>query len=186
MNKGMILKNSFLVVILFAVHGMVAQSVNWLTWQEVDKKMEEDPKKVLVELFKEPCGSCETLDNKILNAKKNAQYMNRFFYSVRFDVNSKENVRINDKIYKSTLTGEHELVRALTNGNSSLPMLVFVDESFRVIQVLPGSQDPNKFYHILEYFGGNHYNSIPWSRFMCRKTSSEGEKNKHGHFTNDN
>jgi thioredoxin-related protein len=185
MNKGMILRNLIFVIFLFVMHGMYAQSVNWLSWEEVDEKMEDNPKKILVELFKEPCSWCYTLEENILNAQKNAQYINRFFYPVRFDVNSKESIRINEKVYKSTLSGDHELVRALTNGNTSLPMLVFVDESFKVIQILPGRQDPRKFHHILEYFGENHYNNVPWSRFMSRRTSTNGAPQNHGHFTND-
>ncbi len=147
--------------------------------------MDEEPKKIMVELFKEPCSWCQTLEEKILSAQKNAQYINRLFYAVRFDVNSKESVRINEKTYKSTLSGDHELVRTLTNGNASLPMLIFVDESFKVIQILPGRQDPNKFHHILEYFGENHYNSIPWSRFISRRISSDRSQKNHGHFTNE-
>ena len=146
--------------------------------------MNEDPRKILVELFKEPCSLCETLEETVLSVHNNAKYINEVFYAVRFNVYSDETVRINEKIYKSTLSGEHELVRALTNCNASLPMLVFIDEDFKVIQILPGRQDAKKFHYILEYFGENYYNKMPWSRFMNRRTSTGGEKTKHSHFTN--
>lgn len=164
--------------------GIFAQGkVEWIDWGDLEIKMQESPRKIMVHLYKETCHWCKELEEDILNQEDISSYLNIRYYPIRLNVNHDRNIRVNQRVYKSSAHGNHELVQALTQGNVSLPMIIFIDNRYNVIQAFPGRQKSEKFIHILKYFGDDHYLRVPWNRYMATKTNYKSDNN-HGHFTN--
>jgi thioredoxin-related protein len=105
------------------------------------------------------------------NTYSNAQiirYINENYYAVKFDAEQKTPVTILDHTFSFVGEGRqgyHELAAALLQGKMSYPSTVFLDEEFRMIQVVPGYLDAAGIEPILAYFGSGAYTNTEWPAF---------------------
>jgi thioredoxin-related protein len=62
--------------------------------------------------------------------------------------------------------GYHELAVALLGGKMSFPTVAFLDEQARLIQAVPGYQEPQPFDQILSFFAQDAYKTTTWEQFV--------------------
>ena len=53
----------------------------------------------------------------------------------------------------------------ILKGRLSFPTVVFLDEEMKVIQPIPGYQDPKSMELIVTYFAGDYYKDTPWQKY---------------------
>ena len=53
----------------------------------------------------------------------------------------------------------------LLNGKLSYPSVVFLNEKFEIIQVLPGYRKVDEFLKIITFIGEDHYLTTSWEDF---------------------
>ncbi len=153
---------------LFSGFQTQAQSINWLTWEEAMKLNDEEPRKILVEVYIEKCGWCKKMDRTTFVDSAVIAYVNANFYPVMLDAQMTEVVHSGGEVFKfkkSSKGGYHELAIELLNGRLSFPTTVFLDEKTKVIQPIRGYQNPNTFNQIVHYFNEDHYKRTPWKRY---------------------
>ena len=91
------------------------------------------------------------------------KFINEKFYAVKLDSERKTDITTPEKVYKYVKgvgkeRGYHEMAAALTMGRLiTLPSTVFLDETFRVLQPIPGYKNPETFEMIMTFYGDNHY-----------------------------
>ena len=61
--------------------------------------------------------------------------------------------------------GYHELAATLLSGKLSYPTVVFLNEKFEIIQVLPGYRKADEFLKIATFIGEDHYLTTSWEDF---------------------
>ena len=79
------------------------------------------------------------------------------------------NVIFNNNSYKfinSGRKGINELAYALTNGNLSYPMTVFLDENYNLITLLPGYHKPDFYKKVLSYIGNDFWKNMTWEEYL--------------------
>ncbi len=159
----------FLFFSLFA-NTIVAQEVNWLTWNEAAELVASDknPKKIFIDVYTDWCGWCKKMDKDTFQNAEVAAYMEANFYMVKLDGEGKEPIEFKGKTFKfvpSGRNGYHEFAAALMNGKLSYPTTVFLDENMDMLSPVPGYQKPEPFLQIAKYFGDNIYKEKDWKTY---------------------
>ena len=142
--------------------------INWLSWEEALKKQEEEPRKIIVDIFTDWCIWCKRME-ATFNDKNIAQYINENYYAIKFNAEQKEDISFKGKTYSFVNSGKkgyHELAAEITQGRLGYPSIVFMDESFEVIQAINGYKESSEFEMIITYFGDDFHMKMPWERYI--------------------
>ena len=160
------------LVLLFvassASDSLAQNKIKWISWEEALAAQEVEKKKILVDIYTDWCTWCKKMDKATFQKDKIATFVNKNYYAIRFDAETKRDINFNNKTYKYVKNGRkgyHELALAITQGQLSYPTVVFLDEELSVIQPIPGFQDEKTFEMIMTYFAGDHYISTPWASY---------------------
>ncbi len=151
-----------------------AAQIEWLTWDEAVKRMEKEPRKIMIDVYTDWCGWCKKMDATTMKDPTVAQLMGESWYAVKMDGERKEDIIFKGRTYKFVAQGRrgyHELPAELMNGRMSYPTLVFLDEQYKVIQPLPGYRQAPELEKILAYFGGDFYKNTDWEKFSAEYKS---------------
>ena len=135
---------------------------------------EEEPKRILIDLYTDWCGWCKRMDRDTYAKEEVIELINEHFYAVKFNGEQRESVTFDDHTFEFVANGRrgyHELAAALMQNNMSYPTTVFMDEQTRIIQPLPGYMGPDAFLPILKYIGEGHYEHTPWEEYQNSTTN---------------
>lgn len=155
-----------------------APAIEWLTWEEASERMKTEPRKMMVDVYTDWCGWCKRMDATTMKDETIVQILGEDFYAVKMDGEYKKDIEFKGRTYKFVPNGRrgyHELPAEIMNGKMSYPTLVFLDEDFKIIQPLPGYQQPRQLEPILAYFGGDFYKNVAWDKFSAEYKSPNAE-----------
>lgn len=163
----------FLALALFPYSGM-AQSVNWLSWEEAIQLASTDkkPKKIFVDVYTDWCGWCKKMDKDTFQDPKVAEYMSKNYYMVKLDGEGKAPIVYKGQTFKyvaSGRSGYHEFAAALMQGKLSYPTTIFLDEKANMLSPVPGYQKPEPFLKIAKYFGDDIHKEKDWQAYSGGK-----------------
>jgi thioredoxin-related protein len=169
----MIKRSIFFSLFLLACSSIQAQipsksKILWLSLEEAQEKSKTDKRKILMFLYTDWCKWCKKMEAITFEDEEIADYINRNFYPVKFNAQSKEKINFQDKVYtfKSIKpNGVHGLAMEVMHGRISFPTISFFDESWELIQSIPNYQPPSKFEMVATYFAENQYKKVPWSTY---------------------
>ncbi|MEM8525443.1 MAG: DUF255 domain-containing protein [Bacteroidota bacterium] len=160
---------AFLTLSVFFSAQLYAQDkINWLSIEEVEQKLKQEPRKILVKIYQNDCVWCKRMDEETFNKSFIADYINEHFYAISLNAESAEDIIFNEQTYKYVKNGKrghHELAAELTKGNLSYPSVVFLDEDLEVLQSVSGYKNHTLFQQIMAYYGKNYHKKVPWSSF---------------------
>jgi len=142
--------------------------VQWLTWEDAQVRNAREPRKFIVDVYTQWCGWCRKMDRSTFEDPEISGYINKHYYAIKFDAETKTDIQFKDKDFKyvrNGSTGYHELAAELTFGRMSFPTIVFLDEKLNVIQPIPGYKDPLQLDMIMRYFAEDYFKSMPWKKF---------------------
>jgi len=154
----------------FAVSVSAQSEIEWLSWEEAIEKMEEQPRKILVNVYTEWCNWCKRMDETTLQQPQIVNYVNTNYYPVKFDAERKDDITFQGKTYKFVKSGRrgyHELAAKILRGRLSFPSIAFLDEEKNVIQSVSGYKTARQFELIITYFAKDHYKKTPWSTYQA-------------------
>lgn len=178
------MKNYILLCYLFCLtlgvnQTLVAQQVEWMSFEEAVEKSKIEPRKIFVDIVTEFCHYCKKMDKETFTNQYIAKYLNENFYPVKLDGQHPNDIIYKNKNYsfvrRSGQNSYHELPAKLMNGRLSYPTIVFLDEKQDVIQSIPGYRNELEFELFINYFGENLHKSMPWSSYK-RKAIPQGPK----------
>ncbi|NVO12207.1 MAG: DUF255 domain-containing protein [Bacteroidales bacterium] len=165
----------FLVAISFNALAQTENSkIKWYTIEEALKLNEKSPKKIFIDLFTDWCRWCKEMDKNTFNNPIIVDYLNKNFYPVKFDAESKQAITYNGTVYKNTgtqLRSPHDLAVAFTNGQLSYPTSVYLDGSSKLLTTVPGYLAPADIEPILVFFAEDYYKTTKWEDFKAKFVS---------------
>jgi len=148
--------------------------VKWYTIDEALKLNEKNPKKIFIDMYTDWCGWCKTMDKNTFSNPQIAEYLNKYFYPVKFNAESKQDITYKGKVYKNNGTGSrpaHDFALALTNGQLSYPTSAYLDAESKLLTTVPGYLAPADIEPILVFFGEDHYKTTKWEDFKAKFVS---------------
>jgi len=161
------MKKLILFFLLAAVPGFSqTPKINWITLEEAFAKTQTAPRKILIDVYTDWCGWCKVMDKKTFTDPKVVNYVNRNYYAVKFNAESRKDVKIGDKVYKFDAANRaHQAAIALLQGKMSYPSIVYLDEQFNMIQPVPGYMEARPFHQVITFIGGNHHKKEQFEAF---------------------
>ena len=151
-------------------------AVEWLTIQELndkaqDRKWSRDSRMIFVDLYTEWCGWCKRMDATTFADPAAANYLNKHFYAVKMDAETRETITFGDQQYEWMNSGRNGMNRlgqllGTVNGRIAFPTVVFLDENLRKIQAIPGYKSAEDLLPMLVYYAEEHYRTTPWDTFL--------------------
>jgi thioredoxin-related protein len=145
---------------------LTGSPVRWMTFEQAVEKSKTEKRKIFIDVFTEWCGWCKVMDKNTFPDPEVAKLLNEKFYPVKFDAEQTGDVVFRGTTFKFVPYGNkgvHQLAAALLNNQMSYPNFVFLDEEFRIIPLiqgsnsLPGYRKPQEFHLFLSYVGGDFY-----------------------------
>lgn len=156
----------FALAVLFAVPFWGnSQSINWMTFEEAIALNKKEPRKIIVDVYTDWCGWCKKLDNDTYSNPEVINYINKKFYAVKFNAETKKDIVYKGKKYVNS-NRTHPLTYVLAQSdNVGYPTTVFLDEKNNVIKVSRGYMDPKGFLPVLKYIGSNAYKTKTFEEY---------------------
>ena len=154
------MRNIILILLLIAFSSSYAQKVKWYSFEEAVELNKTKPKKILIDVYTDWCGWCKKMDQNTFSHPVIAEYINKNFYAVKFDAESKEAIKFKEITYTNKGTGTrstHELAVALLNGRMSYPSIAYMDENNQLITAIPGYYDAQKIEPLLNFISKGLY-----------------------------
>ena len=112
--------------------------VNWVTIEEVQDLVKQEPKPVFIDFTAEWCGWCKVMDKKTFSDAEVAEYINSNYYAVKVDFESKERFEYLGESY----TGKELAKKYKITG---LPTILFASPDFNKIKPVIGYQNVDQF-----------------------------------------
>jgi len=153
---------------VFSVLSPALAQINWLSWEDAQAMNKKEPRKFIVDVYTQWCGWCKKMDKETFANPDISKYVNKHFYAVKFDAETKTEINFNDKVFqymKSGNSGYHQLAAEITFGKLSYPTIVFLDEKLNVLQPIPGYKDIMSLDKIMKYFAEDYYKTTPWKKY---------------------
>lgn len=161
----------FLPSLIFAQ----VNQIQWITWDEVEAKMENEPRKVLVDVYTDWCGPCKMMDNTTFSDPNVVDYVNENYYAIKFNAEGPKEVTFKGTTYKNETydpkrrgrNGTHDLTRAIApvNGSIAYPTIVYMDENFGILSPVQGFYRPEQIMPVLTFFGDDAYKTKTWEEY---------------------
>lgn len=146
-------------------------------WEDIESLQKKNPRKVLVTFDASFCNTCRVMNTTTFNDTSLADYLNRKYYIVKFDVTRNDTILFKGEKYATTMVNNfpfHSLAFRLAANRFSLPALCVLDEQLNTIDVLNYYQGPKNLKPVLRYFGENIYKNKPFAEYL--EESRRGDK----------
>ena len=182
-------KSAALILLLFSMLNLPAQAqnkagkpeVNWLTFAQLQEKMKEHPRKVLIDVSTHWCGPCKMMMANTFHDSAIVSYINKNFYAVSFDAESPDSVVFLGHTFKNpgyqpgrVKNTPHQLTEALAavKGKIMYPTVVYMDEQFRIISPVQGYILPKDEMPILTYIANDKFKTESFQDYLQQQKSA--------------
>jgi thioredoxin-related protein len=175
-----IIKTAILLFMLSMNFGLIAQhnQINWMSVDEVQAAMDNEPKKILMDVYTSWCGPCKMMMKNTFTDPNVIEYINKHYYAVKFNAEGEKEVTFKGNTYKNpnydpnkanTRNGTHEFTMAVApvNGRIAYPTIVYMDENYAILSPVQGYLKPDQIMPILSYFGDNSNKTTDWQTFSA-------------------
>ena len=156
----------------FAAHPLekspIKDKIEWLTLEEAFARNQKSPRKILIDVYTGWCGWCKVMDKKTFTNPEVVKYVNETYYAVKLNAEGKEPITVGETKYKyDDQRRSHEAAIALLQGKMSYPTIVYLDESFNMIQPISGYMEAPKFHQVITFLGGDYHKKQPFDQYVA-------------------
>ena len=139
---------------LFSFDMKDKEKINWITLQELNEQYAKEPRPVIIDIYTDWCGWCKEMDRTTYRHDKLADYINKYYYAVKYNAESKEPVTFNKKQYRYMAQYRtNELALYLTGGQLAYPTTVLMSGIDAQPAPFQGYLRPKQMEAPLKYFG---------------------------------
>jgi thioredoxin-related protein len=160
MNFGRIIFIGLVVTFLSSCAGRSAEErdFDYHTMAKAQKLAESNDKKIIVDVYTDWCQYCKKLENEVYPDPRVGQVINEYFYVVRVNAESDEEIVYNGRKIKM-----RDFAKLL--GVSTYPGTVFIDKAGTTIGQQNGYMEVEVFEKLLAFVGSSAYRTMQFDEF---------------------
>lgn len=142
------------------------EKINWLTIEQVNSKLKEESKPIIIDLYTTWCYWCKVMDKKTYNNSKVISYINKNFYAVKLDAETKDTVKWGNKNFIYNPQNKvNDFALYATRGQLAFPNTIIFGDFNQPPASVPGFMEPKEIEVILKYFGDEVYKSMDFNEY---------------------
>jgi thioredoxin-related protein len=165
-----------LITSSFSSFAQDAKGIKWISITEAENLVKTEPRKIIVDIYTDWCGWCKRLDATTYKDPQVVDYINKNFYAVKYNAESKDQISFKGKTYSYDQARRVNGLSSILMGNSTgYPTTTFLDEKLEVVSNVPGYQNAEMMNKILRFFGDNAYLKMDWNAYIASKPGSNPE-----------
>lgn len=135
-----------ILFLIFALNLNAQESVPIL---ELEYKLNQNKKYVIIELYTDWCGICAIQDKKIQKNEKLVYLLENEFYYVKFNAESKDKLTLNGIKFQNPNGKIHEFAKAISPDSNAFPAWIIMNPEFEIIFQYNGLIEAENFKSIL-------------------------------------
>lgn len=143
--------------------------VNWISFDEAYKKCKKNPRPILVDVYTTWCGPCKMMSSQTFNNPQIAEYINKHYYAVKFDAETKDSVKFDKYTFASTdptnPKAPHQFAASILDNQLAYPSIVFLSNQVQRLDIIKGFMTAQAFEPILNYYGSGDYQKTKWEDY---------------------
>jgi thioredoxin-related protein len=145
--------------------------IQWMSFTEAIAMGKKEPKKIFIDVYTHWCGWCKKMEASTFQDSAIVAYMNKNFYSVKLDAETKDSIPFGDKVFTYNQAYKaNDLAVALLGGNMGYPNFVFLDETFNMLTNVSGFQTVEQLKPTLVYFSDDIYKKMSPEEYQKQQT----------------
>ncbi|WP_246147030.1 thioredoxin family protein [Seonamhaeicola marinus] len=112
--------------------------INWMSWEQLDRALKEQPKPVFIYFHADWCEYCKKIKRNVFTKEPIIKRINKDYYAVEMDVEYKDTIVfdgvsfINAETKRNSIHQLPLLLASRKNKSFSLPATLIFDENFQI------------------------------------------------------
>ncbi len=139
--------------------------INWMSIEEAEARVKEEPKKIFVDIYTDWCSWCKRMESETFGHPVIAEYLNEHFYPVKLNAEQKEPIVFRGVEYVNENPGgrrsAHNFAAAILQGRMGYPSVAFFDKELNLVYALSGFRPPKSMKPVLVFFHEEIYKEDP-------------------------
>lgn len=125
--------------ILLSQHSLLAQEVNWLSFEALDDSLQQQEKPVVIYFHTDWCAYCRKMEKQVFSQEEIAGFINEYFYAVKMNAESKDTIYFEGQAFVNPSADKnrdsvHQLAQIFSRQEKGFtaPTFVVLNKDFRV------------------------------------------------------
>jgi len=165
------------IVFLLSIHLSYSQNVNWVSMDEAQELIKQEPRKIIMDVYTSWCGPCKMLDKYTFGNPDVANYINENFYAVKFNAEGNSTVNFNNSTFTnpdynpakaSRRNSKHQFANYLNV--KAYPTIIFMGADLKLLAPITGYLSPQKIEIYLKFFKTDAYKDVnseeDWEKYQ--------------------
>lgn len=143
--------------------------VKWYTLKEAQELNRKTPRPFLIDVYTDWCGWCKHMIKTTYSDPGLANYINTYFYPVKFNAETKDTIEYNGVKYhneSSAPKSPHQLAKKFLGTSLTYPSTIFVNNNFQFNLLTQGYLDVKKMEPLLIYTVENIFRTSSYDDFQ--------------------